>query len=59
VPEASSYIVITGIGEKRLAFAKAAGTVCKWQKKVMAVDVCERLTENQLIVSVRSLLFCN
>ena len=51
----SSKIAIFGPGEAKLEFAKAIEKISGLQTKVTGVEVCERLTENQLIAKVKTL----
>jgi hypothetical protein len=50
----SSHIAIFGPGEAKLEFAKEIEQVSGLHKKVSAVEVCDRLTENQLIAKVKA-----
>ena len=49
----SSSIAIFGPGEAKLEFVKEIEHDSELHKKVTAIEVCERLTENQLIAKVK------
>ncbi|NTV06886.1 MAG: hypothetical protein HGA59_10365 [Chlorobiaceae bacterium] len=50
----SSKIALFGPGEAKIELSKAIEKVTELQKKVKAVEACERMTENQLIAKVKA-----
>ncbi len=49
----STNIAIFGPGEAKIELAKEIGKSGELHKKVMGVETCERLTENQIVAKVK------
>lgn len=49
----STNIAIFGPGEAKIELAKEIGKSSELHKKVLSVETCERLTENQIVAKVK------
>ena len=53
----SDHIALFGPGEAKRELAKEIEKVNLLQKKVVAVETCERLTDNQFVAKVKAFVF--